>query len=191
MRRRLFRTLALRPKLFNRVRGAVFRMLVKVAGGQCGPGMRIEHGFRLRQGFHSGLNFGRDVYFGSNTTIDCLVGAELSIGSNTTFTQGVFIGVVDALYVGDDCLIGEYCSLRDANHVIADPSVPIVDQAMDARPVTIEPNVWLGRGVAVLAGVTIGEGAVIGANAVVTRDIPAKAIAVGSPAQMIKSRKAS
>lgn len=191
MRGRLFRALALRPKLMNRLRGAIFRLLVMAAGGQCGPGMRIEHGFRLRHGFHAGLSFGRDVYFGCNMTIDCLVDAQLSIGSNTTFTQGVFISVVDAVSVGDNTLIGEYCSLRDANHVIADLQIPIVDQPMEPRPIAIAANVWLGRGVAVLAGVSIGEGAVIGANAVVSRSVPANAIAVGIPAKTIKLRMSS
>lgn len=188
MRRSLFRTLTLRPKSLSRIRGAVFRLLVIVAGGKCGPGMRIEHGFRLRHGFHAGLSFGGDVYFGCNTTIDCLVNARLFIGSNTTFTQGVFISVVHEVSVGDNSLIGEYCSLRDANHVIADPNILIADQPMEAGPIAIAANVWLGRGVAILAGVSIGEGAVIGANAVVTRSIPANGIAVGIPAQTIKMR---
>ncbi|MFM6852637.1 MAG: acyltransferase, partial [Sphingopyxis sp.] len=163
MRRALFRALSLVPKIVGRVRGGVFRALVLAAGGRCGPGMRMESGFRLRHGFHAGLAFGRDVYFGRNTTIDCLVGARLTIGSNTTFTQGVFISVVDALSVGDNSLIGEYCSLRDANHAIADLHTPIVDQPMVAQPINIAANIWLGRGVVVLAGVSIGPGAVIGA----------------------------
>ncbi|GHE20262.1 hypothetical protein GCM10017767_07830 [Halomonas urumqiensis] len=55
------------------------------------------------------------------------------------------------------------------------------------EPITIEDNVWLGGGVIVLAGVTIGENSVIGAGAVVTKDIPANVVAVGNPARVIKA----
>jgi acetyltransferase-like isoleucine patch superfamily enzyme len=184
----LFRGLTLLPKVIIRLRGALFRLLVIAAGGRCGPGMRIESGFRLRHGFHSGLSFGRDVYFGRCTTIDCLVQARFDVGSNTTFTQGCFVSVVDSLRIGNDVLVGEYCSLRDANHGIADTDIPIASQLMVPVPINIADNVWIGRGVAVLAGSVIGEGSVIGANAVVSHYIPAMSVAVGVPAKVIKLR---
>lgn len=188
MRSTVFRMAALVPKVILRIRGGIFRGLVLAAGGHCGPGMRIESGFRLRQGVHPNLSFGRDIYFGRGTTIDCLVGAHLAIGANVTFTQGCFISVVERMMIGDNVLIGEYCSLRDANHAIDNAAIAIVDQPMVPAAVAIANNVWLGRGVAVLAGVIIGEGAVVGANAVVTQDIAPYAIAVGVPAKTIKSR---
>jgi acetyltransferase-like isoleucine patch superfamily enzyme len=62
---------------------------------------------------------------------------------------------------------------------------------MIADPIRIGADVWVGRGCAILSGVTIGDGAVIAANSVVTRDIPSRAIAVGAPAKPIRSRLAS
>ncbi|WP_219724535.1 DapH/DapD/GlmU-related protein [Halomonas urumqiensis] len=61
------------------------------------------------------------------------------------------------------------------------------ERMLAGEPITIEDNVWLGGGVIVLAGVTIGENSVIGAGAVVTKDIPANVVAVGNPARVIKA----
>lgn len=190
-RRNIFYALSLIPKLVARARGSCIRMLIIAAGGKCQRGLRIEAGFRLRQGFHSGLDFGRDVYLGRYTTIDCPPGATLRIGTNTTFTQGCFVGARSAIDVGENTLVGEYCSLRDANHNTDDADLLIVDQAMTAQPIWIARNVWIGRGCAILAGAAVGEGAVIGANSVVTGSIESYQIAVGCPARSIRLRKTS
>ncbi len=89
--------------------------------------------------------------------------------------------------IGDDCLIGEYVSIRDANHGLS-VGVPMRLQAHRSAPVTIGRNVWIGRGSVVLKGVTIGDGAVVAANSVVSRDVPADAIVVGAPAKLIRMR---
>ncbi len=67
--------------------------------------------------------------------------------------------------------------------------MPIKDQGIAKSRVRIERNVWLGTKVTVSRGVRIGEGAVVGANAVVTRDLPAYSVAVGVPARVIKDRR--
>jgi acetyltransferase-like isoleucine patch superfamily enzyme len=184
----MFNILSFIPKIMCRLRGMIFRSMVMLAGGVCGHGMRIERGFRLRQGFHSGLKFGYDVYIGRDTTIDCLSNARLSIGDNTTFTQGIFISVFQQVEIGTNCLIGEYCSVRDANHATDMLDIPINQQPMLPSPICIADNVWIGRGCAILAGVKIGTGAVIGANSVVLKHIVAYDIAAGTPAKTLRSR---
>lgn len=176
------------PKIASRLRGIGFRCLVLAAGGRCGSGVRLERGLRLRAGFHSGLRFGTNTYIGRDCTFDIRADAILTIGNNITLTQGIFISACEAVDIGDDVLVGEYCSFRDANHDIKDLVLPINQQQMVARPIRIEENVWIGRGCAILAGVSIGSGAVIGSNAVVTRDIPANIIAAGAPAKRLRKR---
>lgn len=176
------------PKIVARLRGLGFRLLVLAAGGTCGAGVRLEGGLRLRAGFHSGIHFGRNAYIGRNCTFDIQPNAVLSVGDNITLTQGIFISACEAVNIGDDVLVGEYCSFRDANHNIEDLALPINRQPMVARPIRISDNVWIGRGCAILSGVSIGSGAVVGSNAVVTKDIAAHTIAAGVPAKLVRTR---
>lgn len=186
----LVRATTMLPKVAMRVRGAVARAAIQAAGGRCGRRLRIEKGLRVRQGWHAGIDFGDDVYLGRDTTLDCPRGGRLVIGSRATLTQGVFVSAVAEVSIGDDTLIGEYCSLRDAAHGMAVEGVPMRAQPMEPDPITVAADVWLGRGVAVVAGSQIGEGAVIGANSVVRGIIPERAVAAGAPAQVRRFREA-
>jgi acetyltransferase-like isoleucine patch superfamily enzyme len=79
------------------------------------------------------------------------------------------------------------CHITDVNHGI-EHGTPIRTQPLEDDPVKIGNDVWIGAGCSILPGVTIGNGAVIGARAVVTKDIPENAIAVGVPAKVLKYR---
>jgi acetyltransferase-like isoleucine patch superfamily enzyme len=84
-------------------------------------------------------------------------------------------------------MIGENTSIRDANH-IREIGKPIRDAGHQASAINIGREVWIGRGAAILAGVTIGDHATIGANAVVTRDVPANTVVGGVPARPLVSK---
>jgi acetyltransferase-like isoleucine patch superfamily enzyme len=90
--------------------------------------------------------------------------------------------------IGNDVLIGPNCVLRAADHVFADPSIPVNCQGHQGGSIVIGDDCWLGANVVVLKDVSIGRGSVIGAGAVVTRNIPPYSIAVGMPAQVIGRR---
>lgn len=186
----MFRLIALATKAGYRACGGLLRLMITLAGGTCGPGLRLERGLRIRQGLHSGWTIGTDVYIGRNTTIDCLRCATLFIGDRVTLTEGTFISVVERVQIGEDCLVGEYCSIRDANHSMSRIDQPIAMQPMEGSAISLSPNVWIGRGCAVLAGCSIGTGAVVGANSVVTRPLAANGIYAGTPAKLIRMRSA-
>ena len=93
----------------------------------------------------------------------------------------------ERIEIGRNCMIGPHCYITDANHGVA-VDLPVNKQPIEAKPVTIEDEVWLGAGVIVLCGVRIGRGAVVGAGAVVRRDVLANAIVAGVPAREIGSR---
>jgi acetyltransferase-like isoleucine patch superfamily enzyme len=95
-----------------------------------------------------------------------------------------------AIVLGNDVRIAGHCMIIAGNHVFADPDRPIRTQGLTPGTICIKDDVWIGGNVNIVAGVTIGRGAVIGAGSVVTRDIPPYAIAVGSPARVVKSRLA-
>lgn len=73
-------------------------------------------------------------------------------------------------------------------HIFEDKSKPILEQGVSSQNIKIGNNVWIGHGVYVMPGITIGDNSIIGAKAVVTKDIPSDSIAVGVPARVIKKR---
>lgn len=111
-------------------------------------------------------------------------GHNITIGDGSWVNFGLTALDVAPIVIGQDVLIGPNCSLYTAIH----PTEPGPRRAKweSAAPITLGDNVWLGGSVVVCPGVTIGENSIIGAGAVVTRDIPANCIAVGNPARVIK-----
>lgn len=116
---------------------------------------------------------------------------NIVIGSRTFINRGTIITARAPISIGDDVLIGPYVVINSGNHVIEGMDVPINRQGHTEAPISIAANVWIGAHACVLQGVSIGEGAVIGAGAVVTHDIPDRAIALGVPAKVIRFRGGS
>ncbi len=112
---------------------------------------------------------------------------KLVIRQGAYINRYTMIDVHQQVEIGRNCMIGPLCYITDANHGTA-PGITVNLQSMKAMPVIIEDDVWLGAGVIVLPGVHIGRGAIIGAGAVVTKDVPADAIYVGVPANGIGRR---
>jgi acetyltransferase-like isoleucine patch superfamily enzyme len=88
--------------------------------------------------------------------------------------------------IGDNVLIAPMVKILAVNHNYADPTRPVIDQGITGKGIVIEDGAWIGAGAAILDGVRIGKGAVIGANAVVTRDVPPRAVSVGIPAKVVR-----
>jgi acetyltransferase-like isoleucine patch superfamily enzyme len=106
----------------------------------------------------------------------------IEIGDGVVLSRGVHLVAFAGVTIGAGSMIGEYTSVRDANHRHGSGE-PLRDAGHVAAPVRIGKRVWIGRGAAILAGVTIGDSAVVAANAVVTRDVPAGAVVGGVPAR--------
>lgn len=141
-----------------------------------------------------------EVSKGFTTGIGCRVEAypkgdnkTLFIGENFQMNDYVHITAVEKVKIGNNVLLASKIYISDCSHGsysgnINDSSPESIprDRPLFSKPVVIEDNVWLGEFVSVLPGVTIGQGSIIGANSVVTKDIPANVIAVGLPAKPIK-----
>jgi maltose O-acetyltransferase len=111
-------------------------------------------------------------------------GEHLTIGARTFVNFGLVALDVAPIAIGDDCQLGPNVQLLTAYHP-TEPE-PRRSKLEAAAPIAIGDNVWLGGGVIVLPGVTIGEDSVIGAGAVVTKDVPAGVLAVGNPARVVR-----
>ncbi|GAA2076401.1 sugar O-acetyltransferase [Microbacterium hatanonis] len=111
-------------------------------------------------------------------------GENIHVGARTFVNYNLTALDVAPIVIGEDCQIGPNVQLLTPTHPI-DPQ-PRRDKLEAAQPITIGDNVWLGGGVIVCPGVSIGENSVIGAGSVVTRSIPANVVAVGNPARVIR-----
>ena len=90
--------------------------------------------------------------------------------------------------IGDGVLIAGHTSINTVSHHAERVDIPISEQGTEIAPVVIHDDVWIGLNAVILQGVTIGRGAIIGAGAVVTRDIPAWSVVCGVPAKVVRSR---
>jgi len=139
----------------------------------------------MSEGGH--ISFGTGCVLDQDLTVES--SGSLRVGNGTIFGHHCTLGVKEAVVIGDDCLIAEMVSIRDHDHRFdLSLDIPVRDQGFDCRPVYIGRNVWLGCKVTVIKGVTIGDNVIVGANSVVTRDIPNNAVAVGAPARVIRYR---
>jgi len=115
---------------------------------------------------------------------------RLRIGANTYIQSGCILNAfVGNIRIGANCMIAPHCAFIPYQHGFADTQRTMREQPLTSSgDIVIEDDVWLGLNVCVMDGVTIGTGAIIGAGAVVTQDIPPFAIAGGVPARVLRYR---
>jgi acetyltransferase-like isoleucine patch superfamily enzyme len=111
-------------------------------------------------------------------------GINIRIGHNVFINQGCRLNDIGGIEIADDVMIGPSVSLITSGHPVA-PSLR--RSGITAAPIRIERNVWIGASAMILQGVTVGAGSVIGAGAIVTHDVPPATLAVGVPAQVVRS----
>ena len=186
------------------LRGRVYRSIMGNVGSNC----FIEENVRFYA--PQRIHLGNRVFIGEHSFIDAAYqGSEIRIKNGAHISQAAVlravggkivvgemanIGTRAIIYGADDVEIGRYALLSNCvelmtgNHVFKDPTTPIRFQGRKTGKIVICEDVWLGAYVIVLPGVTIGKGSVVGAGAVVTKDIPNYSVAVGNPAKVIKRR---
>jgi acetyltransferase-like isoleucine patch superfamily enzyme len=134
------------------------------------------------------LEIGPHVLFEPGVWITMPAPARVRIGGGTFLNQGVMVAAMSLVEIGEHCMFANGCMITDANHRYDDPSKPVPWQGFTSKgPTRIGDNVWCGAHVVVASGVTIGERCVIGANSVVTGDIPPFSVAAGAPAKVLRT----
>ncbi|MDD5476675.1 MAG: acyltransferase [Candidatus Omnitrophica bacterium] len=129
---------------------------------------------------------GKKVYIMNS----CMIGSPsgIEIGDHVCINHHTTISGIGSLKIGSFVMIGPNCNILTANHGFSDLGKPMMFQDIAIGSVEIGDDVWLGANVVILPNVKIGRGAIVGANAVVTEDVPAFAIVGGVPARLIKYR---
>lgn len=131
------------------------------------------------------LHLGRELFLYPGLYLETQEQGSIRIGDGCVLSRGVHLVAFAGIDIGAGSMIGEYASIRDANHRFG-PGVSPRQSGHQSKPVHIGRNVWIGRCAIILAGVTVSDGAVIGANAVVTRDVPANTVVGGVPAKPLR-----
>ena len=148
--------------------------------GQLDPSVvviRAPHALGTRR-----VRLGKNLLLYPDITFETQGDGTIEIGDNVVISRGVHVVAFSSIIIGADCMIGEYASIRDANHCrVANQSLR--DSPHQSSAIRIGANSWIGRGVSVLSGAQIGDGVTVGANAVVTRNLPSGCVAVGIPAR--------
>lgn len=187
-------------------RGVAYRLILRMEGFAA-----IESGVRLR--YARGIRLGANVYLDQGVYLHaCPRGIEIGadtcvmhnaelhvfnfrnlphafirVGHGTFIGESVVVRGQGGVTIGDSVLIAPLAKILAVNHNFDDPARPVIEQGISGRGIVIDDGAWIGAGAAVLDGVHIGRGAVIGANAVVTKDVPPRSLAVGAPARVIRS----
>lgn len=131
-------------------------------------------------------NFGK--FSSISTNVRLLSPAGISIGQNVGIARDVNIDGRGGIEIGDFSIIGFESVLLTSTHNSSIKEIPIAKQGMYSKQVKIGKNCWIGLRVTVLPGIEIGDGCIIGANSVVTKNIPSNSVAVGVPARIIRER---
>jgi acetyltransferase-like isoleucine patch superfamily enzyme len=181
-----FRAAALGPRVGCRVRGLWITLRLRAIGGQVGRRLTAAPGVRIVTAPGAVWRVGDNVTLGSGVLIFVRAGARLDIGNDVRIMHYAVIGVEQHVAMDDRAQVAEHATVRDHDHDVTASCLHTAPPV--CAPVHIGADAWIGCGVATLRGTTIGAGAVVGANAVVRGDIPARAIAVGAPARVVRFR---
>jgi acetyltransferase-like isoleucine patch superfamily enzyme len=189
--------LFLRSKLYPCLLGACGRGVV------FGTGVVLRHPHKIRLGdnvvvddhcvldakgqSNAGITVGSGVFIGRNTILSCkngdiVLGDQVNIGFNCEIFSGARVEL------GARVMLAAYTYIIGGGHAYDRIDVSPLEQARTAVGVTVGEGAWLGAGVKVLDGTSVGAHSIIGAGAVVTRDVPPQSIAAGVPAAVVRSR---
>lgn len=187
--------------------------LIRFFLGKCGK--RFKLGSKTMLVRKCQMKFGTHVQIGKNCEIDALsedgidigdessiadysivrctgdlkhIGKGIVIGKNSHFGEYLFMGAAGGIVIGDNVIGGQSIRFHSENHIFSNPDEMILNQGVTHKGIKIGNNCWIGAGAIFLDGATIGEGCVVAANAVVTKQFGSNVVVAGVPAKIIKER---
>jgi len=172
-----------------RARSKLFSLLVAGAFESFGANSVVQPPIRLSG--ERRMSVGSGVFVGAGCWFQVLEGESdgvaLSIGDGSAIAGYCVLSAAASIRLGRDVALARNVYIADHTHAYDDPTRPIHAQGItQVKPVEIDDGAWLGENVVVLPGVRIGRGSVVSANAIVTKDIPDHALAIGAPARVVR-----
>ena len=159
--------------------------------GSCyfsGTGLKIDRGLQIEG--HNALILGNDVTLFGGSHYVAHRSNPLTVGSRTHIGRNSVLAGLGGISIGENCAISSGVKIYSiTQNVDSDPSGLIIDNGVIKKQVIIGNDVWIGAGAIVLPGVTIHDHAVVGAGAVVTKDVEPWMVVVGTPAKPIRDRR--
>ncbi len=156
---------------------------LRAAGVRTGPGVQVYGKVRVQGTGRVALGERGNLY--GEVVLETQGEGRITIGDHFVLNQGTILCSMAEITMGNHVLVGEYVSIRDNDHEFTRDLEK--DGGFVSTPIRIGNKVWIGRGCCLTRGVTIGDRSVIGANSVVTKDIPPGSLAVGAPAKVIRN----
>ena len=145
----------------------------------------VGRGFSVDIPANGTLIVGDDCEFRQNCRVEIVGDGRITIGNGSYLTYGVILACSRSIAIGERCGIGFNCGVYDATHLFRDISIPFLEQGYKYHPITIEDDAQIHSTSVILADV--GQRAVVAANSVVTRPVPAYTLVAGAPAEAIDS----
>lgn len=157
-------------------------------GGKIGKNVKFYEGIRIVGNSPGAVTIGNDVRILKGVTISTTPEGKIQIGNGVHIGEGSVIYSGVGIRIGDNVIIGPQNIIVDLDHRFENLDVPINQQGMNGKEISIGENVWIASQCVVIKGVTIGKGSVIGAGSIVNKNVPPYSVAAGVPARVIKKR---
>lgn len=156
--------------------------------GKCGENIFFDKNIELMRN-PKNIFLEENIYIKEGTKIcACNDKAIIEIGKNTSIGYNNFIFASNKITIGDNCMIAPFVYIVDSNHG-TDRGTPMNQQANVTAPIKIGSDVWIGSHCTILKGITIGDGSIVAAGSVVTKDVEPYSIVGGVPAKKIGERE--
>lgn len=168
-----------------RLKGAIFRFLCPIFFRKVGRGTILTGRVRLPYPFMN-IVLGQSCMIGNDVFLQVGRDGQIKMGNNVSINTGAHIVAREKIYIGENVAIGEFVTIRDQSHIF-DPDSGVRGNGFHVKPVVIEDNVWIGRGVYIGPGAIIRRGSIVGANAVVNGEFPPNVLIAGVPARIKRS----
>jgi Acetyltransferase (isoleucine patch superfamily) len=158
-----------------------------------GSKVKIHDSVRINALSSDGVSIGDNCVIGGGTVIECTgglsnLGKGVKIGDRTTFNNDCFFGAAGGIEIGDDVVAGQFVRFHSQNHNYDNLDVLIKVQGVKHKGIKIGDNCWIGSGTVFLDGAVLGNGCVVAANTVVTKEFSENSVIGGVPAKILKKR---